>query len=227
VVGTPSWGKGLVQTVYNLSYGAGLALTTAKYYTPSGRLIQRDYTSYFDYYTHADAGSPELNGKPVDENEVFHTDLGRTVYGGGGITPDVMVKDEDLSPFEQFLLARNAYLNFAVDYSGRAKVTKTWKPDEAKVLDEFSKWLVKEKLATKDEVDKNLTQKDVRDYSILQIRAELINAVAGQEARHRTLAEGDIQLQEALKLFDRAATMFAQRREMAPKVERGTQTKGL
>ena len=58
IVGTPSWGKGLVQTVYNLSYGAGLALTTAKYYTPSGRLIQRDYSSYFDYYTHADAGSP-------------------------------------------------------------------------------------------------------------------------------------------------------------------------
>src|SRR4029453_2233499 len=56
IVGTPSWRKGLGETVYNLSYGAGLALTTAKYYTPSGRLIQRDYTSYYDYYPHADAG---------------------------------------------------------------------------------------------------------------------------------------------------------------------------
>ncbi len=58
VAGTPTWGKGLVQTVYNLSYGAGIALTTAKYYTPSGRLIQRDYSSYYDYYTHfgAEAG---------------------------------------------------------------------------------------------------------------------------------------------------------------------------
>jgi len=227
IVGTPSWGKGLVQTVYNLSYGAGLALTTAKYYTPSGRLIQRDYTSYYDYYTHADAGSPEITGKPVDEKDIFHTDLGRKVYGGGGITPDVMVKDEEFSPFEQFLLSRNAYLNFAVDYHSRNKVPKDWKPDQAKVVDEFGKWLIKEKLATQDEVDKNLTQKDVRDYSILQIRAELANAVSGQEARHRVLSEGDIQLQEALKLFGRASEMMAQRRELAPKVERGTQTKGL
>jgi carboxyl-terminal processing protease len=227
IVGTPSWGKGLVQTVYNLSYGAGLALTTAKYYTPSGRLIQRDYTSYYDYYTHADAGSPEITGKPVDEKEIFHTDLGRKVYGGGGITPDVMVKDEELSPFEQFLLSRNAYLNFAVDYGSRNKVTKNWQPDQAKVLDEFGKWLVKEKLATQDEVDKNLTEKDIRDYSMLQIRAELMNTVGGQEARHRVLSEGDVQLQEALKLFGRASEMMAQRRELAPKIERGTQTKGL
>jgi carboxyl-terminal processing protease len=228
IVGTPSWGKGLVQTVYNLSYGAGLALTTAKYYTPSGRLIQRDYTSYYDYYTHADAGSPEITGKPVDPKDIFHTDLGRNVYGGGGITPDVIVKDEELSPFEQFLLARNAYLNFAVDYSSRNKVTANWKPDQDKVVNEFGQWLVKEKLATPEEIQKNLTQKDVRDYSMLQIRAELMNAVGGQEARHRTLSEGDIQLQQALKLFERASNMLAQRKELgAPKIERGAPSKGM
>ncbi len=226
VVGTPSWGKGLVQTVYNLSYGAGLALTTAKYYTPSGRLIQRDYTSYYDYYTHADAGSPEITGKPVDAKEVFHTDLGRTVYGGGGITPDVIVKEEESSPFEQFLLSRNAYLNFAVDYASRNKVTKDWNPDQNKVIDEFGRWLVKEKLTTQDELDKNLSQKDIRDYSMLQIRAEIANSTSGQEARHRVLAGGDKQLHQALGLFDRASTMLAQRRELAPKVPQGTQTKG-
>jgi carboxyl-terminal processing protease len=226
VVGTPSWGKGLVQTVYNLSYGAGLALTTAKYYTPSGRLIQRDYTSYYDYYTHADAGSPEITGKPVDAKEVFHTDLGRTVYGGGGITPDVVVKEEELSPFEQFLLSRNAYLNFAVDYASRNKVTKDWNPDQNKVIDEFGRWLVKEKLTTQEELDKNLTQKDIRDYSMLQIRAEIANSTSGQEARHRVLAGGDKQLQQALGLFDRASSMLAQRRELGPKVQQGTQTKG-
>jgi carboxyl-terminal processing protease len=226
VVGTPSWGKGLVQTVYNLSYGAGLALTTAKYYTPSGRLIQRDYTSYYDYYAHADAGSPEITGKPVDAKEVFHTDLGRTVYGGGGITPDVVVKDEELSPFEQFLLSRNAYLNFAVDYASRNKVAKDWNPDQNKVIDEFGRWLVKEKLTTQDELNKNLNQKDIRDYSMLQIRAEIANSTSGQEARHRVLAGGDKQLQQALGLFDRASTMLAQRRELGPKVNQGTQTKG-
>ncbi|HEY2290924.1 MAG TPA: S41 family peptidase, partial [Thermoanaerobaculia bacterium] len=227
IVGTPSWGKGLVQTVYNLSYGAGLALTTAKYYTPAGRLIQRDYTSYFDYYTHADAGSPEVTGKAVDPKDVFHTDLGRNVYGGGGITPDVIVKDQDLSPFEQFLLARNAFLNFAVDYASRNKVKADWKPDANKVIAELSQWLIKEKLATQEEIDKNLTKQEVRDGVILQIRAEVANSTGGQEARHRVLSEGDIQLQQAMKLFDRAANMYAQRREKGPKVEQGSQTKGM
>ena len=86
---------------------------------------------------------------------------------------------------------------------------------------------VEEKLATPEEMQKNFTQQDIRDYSMLQIRAELMNAIGGQEARHRVLAGGDKQLQEAMKLFERAATMLAQRREMAPKIERGTQTKGM
>jgi len=226
VVGTPSWGKGLVQTVYNLSYGAGLALTTAKYYTPSGRLIQRDYTSYFDYYTHADAGSPEITGKTVNEDEIFHTDLGRKVYGGGGITPDVLVKESEMTPFEQFLLSRNAFLNFAIDYSTRNKVAADWKPDPAKLAAELREWLVKEKFASAEEIDKGLAEQGTRDFSVLQVRAELMNSVAGQEGRHRTLTEGDVQLQSALGLFDRAGTMLAERREMGPKVETGAAPKG-
>jgi carboxyl-terminal processing protease len=226
VVGTPSWGKGLVQTVYNLSYGAGLALTTAKYYTPSGRLIQRDYNDYFDYYTHADAGSPEANGKTVSEDEIFYTDLGRKVYGGGGITPDVTVEAEEMSPFEQFLLARNAFLNFSIDYAKRNKVTRDWKPDADKVVNEFRDWLVKEKIATPEQVAEAMAKQEVRDGSLLQIRAELLNSVAGQEARHRVISEGDKQLQSALGLFDQASQLLAQRRELGPKVNREASPKG-
>ena len=229
VVGTPSWGKGLVQTVYNLSYGAGLALTTAKYYTPSGRLIQRDYSSYFDYYTHTDAGSPEMTGKQVDESQIFRTDLGRKVYGGGGITPDVVVKDEELSPFEQFLLARNAYLNFAVDYHSRNKAkikSIDWKP-APDLLDQFRNWLVQEKVATEKDVQEAMADQKVRDYSLLQIRAEVLSIPYGQEARHRVLAQGDKQIQTALGLFERAATMLADRRQANPRIERsGTDPKG-
>jgi carboxyl-terminal processing protease len=229
LVGEPSWGKGLVQTVYNLSYGAGLALTTAKYYTPSGRLIQRDYTSYYDYYTHADAGSPELTGKKVAESDIFRTDLGRKVYGGGGITPDVLVKDEELSPFEQFLLARNAYLNFAVEYAARNKAkikSVEWQP-APDVLDELRSWLVKEKIATEKEAEEAFAQESVRKYSLLQIRAEVLNIPYGQEARHRVLSEGDVQIQQALNLFGKASEMFAQRRELPPKVEHAeTEPKG-
>jgi carboxyl-terminal processing protease len=91
VVGTPTWGKGLVQTVFNLSYGAGLALTTAKYYTPSGRLIQRDYHSFYDYYARTDVEGEDA-ARRNGEREPYATDLGRKVFGGGGITPDVVVE---------------------------------------------------------------------------------------------------------------------------------------
>jgi carboxyl-terminal processing protease len=215
VVGMPSWGKGLVQSVYTLSYGAGLALTTAKYYTPSGRLIQRDYSSYFDYYIHADAGSPEITGKPVRADEIFHTDLGRKVYGGGGITPDVIVDDEKVSGIEQFLLARNAFLDFAVDYQRRNPVKSAdWKPGDD-VLQQFRAWASKESLATAQDLDEAFKQKDVRDYALLEIRAEVMNSAFGQEARHRVLASGDKQIATALNQFGRAAEMLAQRRALA------------
>ena len=93
IVGETTFGKGLVQTVFPLSENTGLALTTAKYYTPSGRLIQRDYTgvSLYDYYYNRDD-----NGTANKTNrEVKMTDSGRTVYGGGGINPDVKVRDAE------------------------------------------------------------------------------------------------------------------------------------
>ncbi len=85
IVGEVTFGKGLVQTVYPLAENTGLALTTAKYYTPSGRLIQRDYSnlSLYDYYYNRESEENNAN------HEVKLTDGGRTVYGGGGITPDV------------------------------------------------------------------------------------------------------------------------------------------
>jgi carboxyl-terminal processing protease len=213
IVGSPSWGKGLVQTVYNLSYGTGLALTTAKYYTPSGRLIQRDYSSYFDYYTHADAGSPEMHGKQAADDQVFKTDLGRKVYGGGGITPDVVVDDEKLSASEQFLLARNAFANFAVDYTHRNPVkSEDWTPGP-ELLQEFRDWLVHESIASPEEIKDALLTQATRDYAVVEIRAEMLNIAFGQEARHRVLAKADKQLGAALGEFDHAAALLSQRRD--------------
>jgi len=222
IVGTPSWGKGLVQTVYNLSYGTGLALTTAKYYTPSGRLIQRDYTSYYDYYTHADAGTPELLGKKAADGQIFKTDLGRKVYGSGGITPDLIVDDDKLSASEQFLLARNAFANFAVDYSRREPVrSPDWKPGP-ELVQAFQDWLIHEKMATSEEVNDALLTQETRNYAALEIRAEMLNIAFGQEARHRVLVEGDKQLKAALGQFDQAATLLDQRRELAKSTEQHT-----
>jgi carboxyl-terminal processing protease len=108
IVGQTSFGKGLVQSIIPLEYGAGLTLTSAKYYTPSGRLIQRDYSdsSFYDYYTHG--GSKRLDenqseSKPAGPER--KTDLGRTVYGGGGISPDEGVKARAITYAQRRLLS--------------------------------------------------------------------------------------------------------------------------
>jgi hypothetical protein len=122
--------------------------------------------------------------------------------------------------FEQFLLARNAYVNFAVEYANRNQVKADWRADPAKMIEDFKRWVVQQKISTAEEIDKGLADKDVRDFSLLEIRAEIMNTIGGQEARHRTLAAADRQLQEALKLFPKAGELLAQRRTQAfPKVE--------
>ena len=105
VVGEQSFGKGLVQTVSGLSENTGLALTTARYYTPSGRLIQRDYKdiSLYDYL---------YNHKNPPPTEVKLTDSGRQVSGGGGITPDVLVEPAKLNPFQEMLLRRDVFFAY-------------------------------------------------------------------------------------------------------------------
>src|SRR6185436_2924861 len=113
VVGENSFGKGLVQTVYPLSENTGLALTTAKYYTPSGRLIQRDFTSVslYDYYNDRARNNPAQNSQ-----DVRNTDSGRLVYGGGGISPDVKVDVPRMAPFLILLETKFAFFNFAKYY---------------------------------------------------------------------------------------------------------------
>jgi carboxyl-terminal processing protease len=126
ILGETTFGKGLVQTVYPLSDNTGLALTWAHFYTPSGRLIQRDYAgkSFYDYYFHRD----ENARNPVD---VKMTEGGRTVYGGGGITPDEKYETAKLDRL-QVELFRNGLFNFTRSYFGThsASLPKGWMPDD-------------------------------------------------------------------------------------------------
>ncbi len=108
IVGETSFGKGLVQSIIPLEYGGGLTLTSAKYYTPSGRLIQRDYSenSLYDYYTQG--GSQRLEQKAATAKPAGpekKTDTGRTVYGGGGIAPDEKVSSRTLNTAQRRLLS--------------------------------------------------------------------------------------------------------------------------
>jgi len=230
VVGTPTWGKGLVQTVYNLSYGAGLALTTAKYYTPSGRLIQRDYSSFYDYYNYdplaaADDGT---GGKPeVDRGEVFYTDTGRKVYGGGGITPDVEVEQSEIPEFAQYLLARNAYFDYAVEMSNKKPVEdRDWQPP-ADLIEHFEDWVVREGVADRRQVDEGFADAATRDFAKLQIHAELFNAAWGQEARHQVLSAGDQQIQEGLVQLSAAGELLAARAKLEAEGKLGRVDRGV
>ncbi len=214
ILGTPTWGKGLVQTVYTLSYGAGIALTTAKYYTPSGRLIQRDFTSWFDYHTQANGNgaglSPSEGARPG--SDVFHTDLGREVYGGGGITPDIEVQLPEIPAFIQYLLSRNSFFDFAVaESAGHPVEDRDWQPDE-RLLARFSEWLSERDLATREEVDLALAEPEVRAAISRYLRAEFFNSAFGIEARYQALAAGDGQIQRALESFDEASELLARRR---------------
>ena len=216
IVGTPTWGKGLVQTVYSLPYGAGLALTTAKYYTPSGRLIQRDYSSWFDYTTHNGATAEGIDSL----GEPYQTDLGRTVYGGGGITPDVLIEPEQAGGFVQFLVARSAFFDYAVEYTSRNTIAnRDWSPSE-EVFEGFLSWAVSEELADREEIDEGLTEPEDRERAKRLLHAEVVNAVFGLEARYEVLAGGDNQIRKALTLFDQAGELLTRRKAMAPAEER-------
>src|SRR5581483_10529319 len=142
IAGENTFGKGLVQTVYPLSENTGLALTTAKYYTPSGRLIQRDYShiSLYDYY---------YNRNSADENnasrEVKMTDSGRPVYGGGGITPDVKIAPEKTNAFQDRLLQHYAFFNFAKRYTVEHKAGKDFQVTP-EVLQAFRAFLTEQKI---------------------------------------------------------------------------------
>ncbi len=106
IVGKTSFGKGLVQSIIPLEYGAGLTLTSAKYYTPSGRLIQRDYSNggFYDYYTQG--GSTRLErAETRPQGPQKKTDIGRAVYGGGGIQPDELVNPKTVTVAQRRLLS--------------------------------------------------------------------------------------------------------------------------
>jgi carboxyl-terminal processing protease len=106
IVGNTSFGKGLVQSIIPLEYGAGLTLTSAKYFTPSGRLIQRDYSNggFYDYYTHGGLNRLDQKDEVKPQGPEKKTDTGRAVYGGGGIQPDESVNARTISVAQRRLL---------------------------------------------------------------------------------------------------------------------------
>ncbi len=202
IAGESTFGKGLVQTVYRLSENTGLALTTAKYYTPSGRLIQRDYSgiSLYDYYFNRNAEDNSINGTKQDDGnrEVKLTDSGRTVYGGGGITPDVKIAAPKANKFQEELLRKYAFFNFGKHYAISHKIDKNFQVDDG-VLREFRAFLNENKITFSE---KDLT--DNLDWVRSSIRSELFVGAFGQQQGMQVQAESDQMVLKALELIPKA-----------------------
>ncbi len=215
VVGQPTWGKGLVQTVYTLPHGSGLALTTARYYSPSGRLIQRDYSSYWDYYTDYDAEGGDDAGAG-GEQEVFTTDLGRKVYGGGGVTPDHVVEPKSLPTVIQKIFSRSGFFTFGVDYNRRNPVTsQSWEPPQA-MMDEFKAYIVEKEMVTQEEADEGFADPEVTDYIRHRFQFEIFNSAFGLDEGHRAFLQIDNQVQAALDHLAEAQGLLERRRALRP-----------
>jgi carboxyl-terminal processing protease len=214
LVGETSFGKGLVQNVFPLRDGSGLTLTTGHFYTPSGRLIQRDYSgrSFYDYYLKR--GDKEA----VQHTEEKKTDAGRTVYGGGGIDPDIAVKIPPheiemlrvwLEPVFQFAreLAGGqiaGLTEFKIDrpndHHHRLQPTEYQVND--KVIAAFKKYLGEhpELKADATRVDKDA------DWLKRRIRYEVVTAAYGEEIARQVLNDGDAQWLRAMAEIPRART---------------------
>jgi carboxyl-terminal processing protease len=212
IVGETTFGKGLVQTVYPLSENTGLALTTAKYYTPSMRLIQRDYSniSLYDYYFNREGEE----GANTANREVKLTDSGRTVYGGGGITPDVKITAVKSNHFQDSLLQHYAFFNFAKHYAVTHKPGKGFEVDDV-VLQDFRKFMDDEKIAyTEAELLEN------NAWVRSNIKSEIFVDVFGQEEGLKVRAETDPQVTKALDLLPQARQLAENARRVV--AERGS-----
>jgi carboxyl-terminal processing protease len=205
IVGETTFGKGLVQTVFQVAENTGLALTTYHYYTPSGRLIQRSYdgVSLYDYYYVRD------DAKKADKSntEVKLTDSGRTVYGGGGITPDEKVDSGIFDPlnynrFQNSLLTHYAFFDFSKHYvATHAAIPHDFVVDDA-VLGQFKEFL---KANQVDYTDADIAT--VQDWVKASIKAELFTSQFGQLEGLKVRAQADPEIAKAITFMPEAMAL--------------------
>jgi carboxyl-terminal processing protease len=226
IVGETSFGKGLVQRIFQLPFNTGLTLTTARYYTPYGRSLQRDYSSgsLYDYYTHHDAAdapppaaphnleSPLALASPTPHPHTgppVQTAVGRVFYGGGGITPDIEVKEPANTPlrlriaeaafhFTRQLAAGvvpgfESYKVEKVQYGKNAKPTDF--PITDRVVEAFRNFVrtQPENQVQSAQIDEEL------DFAKLRLRQEIITAAFSNDAGARVLLDSDAQVLRALE----------------------------
>jgi len=230
IIGEPSFGKGLVQTIIPLFGGAGLTLTTARYYTPSGRLIQRDYSngSSYEYHFRRNANGTETARAP--HNDMRRTDTGRAVYGGGGIEPDIKVDAAQVSNAQATLWTSGLFMFVRELVAGRVAVSPNFKRDTI----EFDHQPQPGEFAVNDQTmkayrdfmsdflsknqDTGLTMKFVDEnyeWARNKIREEALSAAYGVDLQRRMTSEDDPQLQRAITELPQAAQLAERARKLS------------
>jgi carboxyl-terminal processing protease len=209
VVGEQTFGKGLVQSVTPLSENTGLALTTARYYTPSGRLIQRDYkdVSLFDYL---------YNHKNPHPTEVKLTDSGRQVFGGGGITPDVVIAQPKPNDFQESLLRRDVFFpfegsvgSFTTYFLGtKPQVTRDFEVNDG-VLTVFRSYLDKQNIQHTD-ADMAANVEWIRR----EIKKEVFVSVFGLPTGDEVELQDDPQVLKAIDTLPQARALYENARRV-------------
>lgn len=214
IVGETSWGKGLVQTVFPLAENAALALTTARYYTPSGRSIQRDYSHLEDYYL--------ARQVPEEDREVTYTLGGRKVMGQGGISPDVVI-ETNYQRITARMLARGLFFAYARKFadketplshkflfpepeseetSGEIPLTPDIQIDD-RFLDDYKDFLDKEEFEFE-----NTDFQEAAEEIKRELRREVVGAIYGVDAGTKAARQVDPVVIEAVENFPKAVALI-------------------
>jgi len=217
IVGETTFGKGLVQFPFQLDYDSALLLTIAKYFTPSGRLIQRDYSGggFYNYYFPGGLAADKSKQQTQQSGPESHTDTGRAVYGGGGISPDEVVKPGTISAAERHL--RDVLFAFSLELTtGRVKGFEQYQVQRAIEFDhelanedypvtdalfvELKKFAASKPIykVSPDQLDKT------RTFAERQLRYNVLSAAYGYRTATQVFNDGDPQIARAVDAMPRA-----------------------
>jgi len=216
VVGTDSFGKGLVQRVFPLPYGTGLSLTMARYYTPFGRSLQRDYSngSIYDYYSHSNGEDGATDAPPKPAGEPVTTANGRVLYGGRGIEPDVVVRPSE-NGAARYRISESAFFFVRQLVAGRIAGFEQFRVDKQdhkpslpaeglqvndRMFEAFRAFVINSKEAGISADNFNA----LADFARSQVREELATAIHSNEAGIQVLLETDPQVRKAVEVMPEA-----------------------
>jgi carboxyl-terminal processing protease len=219
IVGETSFGKGLVQRQFNLSDNSAIRLTISEYYTPSGRLIQRDYkdkNTPEEYYSEIldsiqEGDNTDHQVEKDSTKPLFKTEGGRTVYGGGGITPDFIFKSETLSDYTRELLRKNIFYQFTLNFIEKNgnKLFSLYGNNLKKFKDEFQfndndleNFIHFAEIKEVETIEEDLSRD--RDYILARLKAQIARNYWKNEGWYSVILKVDTQLHNALNLFDEA-----------------------